>query len=253
MMQWRNLLDKQLTYTWNNYKQNPMFDITETVNKTYAASDKNSSLGLYNDLIRYNSGFCDFNQRLSHGLKLSEDDTQYSKNIDKLVELTEPTEKNLYLFHGFEFGMKYGENKWKPGDKVRFDFHLSKTPGYFIAMSFTNHFMLFFGTIFHPFNTKNKNVFSRAYDLLVEKNLNLFQIISTIFFRKYLFCIYDKPSKHISTDIRAPHEIVQNKPSVIYNEEFEYLSHKGEEFVFLGVKYKFRLFYVEKFYVMHKI
>ena len=159
----------------------------------------------------------------------------------------------LYLFHGFEAGIKYNDDKWKINDVVTLNFHISKTPAFWIAQRFADHFSWYI-------NAKlfNKSIvyMPKCYDIGF---LNSF---ITIFMQKYLFCIYQEEDKwhHVSTDIRCPNDVYQLANSNVktflkMNEENEYLSHKDEKFKLIDVVYKFQfgLPFVNKFYIMKRI
>jgi hypothetical protein len=204
MTDYKNLLNEALSYNIKNYKENDCFDMNESINNTNEASKENISL--YNSLVHYISGYCNYNMKLSNGVKLDIAEQQDTDNIDILVNKTKPINKPLYLFHGFEFGTNYQDHKWVIGQNLEFNFHLSKTPAYWIAKNFTNHF--------------NCHINSRIYYF----NVSFYESFKSIFIRKYLFCIYEELGKwkHVSTDIRCPKSLLEKNPKLILNEEFEY-------------------------------
>lgn len=268
---YRSKLDKLLGITILNFKQYPEFDMTESIAKTKASLQKNPDYR--KAMIGYMSGNCYYNSKLSHGEPLTDAEKNNTNLLDKLVLQTEPISKPLYLFHGFEPGIKYNDNQWQIGTNTTFNFHLSKTPAHWVASRFSNHFSWYLNT---------KQNISHQHCLIDEYfpwylgeqqndtfhqippcyNIGFYNAIKTIFLQKYLFCVYPEENKwsHLSTDVRCPPEFydkasIQEKQVLLLNEEFEFLSHKNEEFKLMDVVYKFdfKLPFVRKFYVMERI
>jgi len=243
------MLDKFLSFNFDNYADNKEFDMDESIKKTLDTTKKFPDL--YGSLVSYISGNCYYNGKLSHQHELSDKEVGETKNLNDLISKTEPISKPLHLFHGFEVGIKYDDHKWKIGNKIIFNFHLSKTPAYWVASRFGDHFSWYI----HKIKSGLFTSIPACY------NIGYIAAIKTIFFQKYLFCIYKEINKwkHVSTDIRCPNDLLviantNARKILLMNEEFEYLSHTKEIFILADIVYKFSLVppFVRKFYIMER-
>lgn len=61
--------------------------------------------------LNYTTGNCYYNGKISNGALLGEFENQETGNLDNLVFKTKLVGTSLYLFHGFEAGIKY--NDWE--------------------------------------------------------------------------------------------------------------------------------------------
>lgn len=242
---YRYILKKSISNNLQNFHDGKMFDMVESIEKTSRVLDKYPQY--YKTLIGYISGNCYYNGKISNDIALSEEEDSTTKDLDRLVMMTEPISKPLYLFHGFEMGMNYNDKQWKIGESIVFNFHLSKTVAFWVAMRFSNHF-------YHYWDFKKRKLFD---SIPACYNIGYWSAIRTIFIQKYLFCIYEEENKwkHISTDIRCPIDILKISPSLIINEEFEYLSHKNEKFLLVDIvnKFSITLPFIKKFYIIKRI
>ncbi|XWV24985.1 putative ORFan [Tupanvirus deep ocean] len=247
---YRTILENFLSFSIDCIYKNSVFDMTESVEKTDNALKEHPE---YNSsFLGYTSGNCYYNGKLSVGDKLNTEEKTHTENINKLVMQTKPIDKPLYLFHGFEAGVKYDDTKWMIGDDITFNLHLSKTPAFWVASRFSNHF----GWYLEKIKRNVMTTIPKCYDI------GYFNAIKTLFYQKYLFCVYNESGKwhHISTDNRCPKDLMikaneKTKRKLLLNEEFEYLSHTGEKFKLVDIVYKFNLFlpFVSKYYVMVRI
>lgn len=249
---YRNILNTYLEYNIFNFGTNSVstFNMSESTEKTNKTIEK---YPIFCQTLRnYIVGNCYYNGKISHNLALTEEEKQETNNLDKLIMETEPITKPLYLFHGFEAGLKYNDNKWKIGEEMNFSFHLSKTPAFWIARGFSDHFSWYFG----------KKQFGNITNIPLCYDIGYISATKTLFMQKILFCIYEEPNKwkHVSTNIRCPKDMLKNldnksKLQFLLREEFEYLSHKNEKFVLVDVvyKYQFSLPFVYKFYIVKRI
>lgn len=240
------MLDRYLSY--NGRFDIPAVEITKfykSVENTSSTLDNNPHL--YRSMVTYNSGCCYYNGKISHGQQLSDDDKTETENIDKLSSLIAPLRQPLYLFHGFEPGLKYNDDEWVIGERVKIPFHLSKTPVYYVAKGFSMHFYWYVN------NLLKKKIYPDCY------YISFWSALRTVFMRKYLFCYYDVNSNvsHISTDIRCPVDLFgfDDIHAMFQNEEFEYLTKKNEEFVLEDIVYKYSFMppFINKFYIMRSI
>ncbi|XWV26233.1 putative orfan [Tupanvirus soda lake] len=247
---YRALLEKFLLYDIKNINNVSVFDMSESVNVTDETLNKYPQY--YSSFLGYTSGNCYYNGKLSVGDDLNAEEKNHTENINNLVLKTKPINKPLYLFHGFEPGIKYNDNEWTLGNIITFNFHLSKTPAFWVASRFSNHFGWYLDKI-------KRNVITtipKCYDI------GYFNAIKTLFYEKYLFCVYNDSGKwhHISTDNRCPKDLLagaseKTKQQLLLNEEFEYLSHTGEKFKLVDIvhKFNFGIPFVRKFYVMERV
>jgi len=242
----RKLLDKYLSFNIFNFTDSQSFDMEESIEKTNKTLEKYPH---YNrTLINYISGNCYYNGKISHNYEVNENDLKESSDLDDLILKTQPMSKSLHLFHGFEPGIRYDDNNWKMGHKIVIPFHLSKTPAFWVAERFTNHWNWLL-------EKKKLGLFK---SIPACYNMGLLNAFKTLFFRKYLFCIYDQSEgswHHVSTDIRCPQDLLKYNKMLINNEEFEYLSHKNEKFVLVDIIYKYNFWFpfINKFYVLRRI
>lgn len=240
---YRILLNQKLSLTIKNVDLKD-FDMREVICKTDRVL---SAFPKYNSvLLGYQTGFCYYNGKISHRIELTKTEQRLTDELDELIRKIEPMNRPLYLFHGFEAGLYYGDSKWKLGDEIEFNFHLSKTPAIWVASRFTNHFGWYLGQN----NKINKDTLPECY------KLTFFAAFLTLFYQKYLFCIYDEVyGSHAASEIRAPAKLLKTMPRLIEREEFEYLSHRNEKFLLCDVVYKFsfRPPFIRKFYIMKRI
>ena len=245
----RKLLDLFLSYNVSNFNDE-IFDMTESIENTDQVLNNNNHY--HKALTSYIAGDCYYNGKLSHNLQLTDEEQIAADNLDALVLQTKPLSKPINLFHGFEAGLRYGDDKWRIGDQISFPFHLSKTPAYWVAQRFTNHFSWYMESLQRDLVDYRPACY----------NIGYYEAAKTLFFRKYLFCIYEEADKwqHVSSDMRCPRDMLNRadastKVSLMLNEEFEYLSHRGEKFILVDVIYKikFTLPFVRKFYVVRRI
>lgn len=136
------------------------YDMTETYKKTDKALDND----MYTSLLKYNSGFCQYNHKKSNNIELNDNEKKIYNDIEKAYNKVEPLSYSINLFHGFELGMKYP--KFEKNKETNFNFILSKTPSWYVA-----------------------NFFARtcSYSLI----------------NKYMYILYPKNSKHLSIDVRS--------------------------------------------------
>jgi hypothetical protein len=194
---------------------------------------------MYHSMISYIAGNCYFNGKLSHNAKLIDNELKMTNDLDCIVSKLKPIPYPLYLFHGFEPGINYGDHNWTIGKVIKFPFHLSKTPAIWIADRFTNHY---------SWKKKNDPTIPECY------NISLISRLKTLFHRKYLFCIYpENQFSHITTDIRCPPDLIKINPSLIMNEEFEYLSNSGETFKLIDIYSRRTGLIWKTFYIMERI
>lgn len=268
-MTYRHMLDRLLKINITNFDKCPEFDLTESITATNISLEKNPKC--YRPLIEYIAGNCQYNAKISHNEPISDTEQIKTNLLDELILATKPVAKPLYLFHGFEPGIKYDDHKWQIGSNIKFNFHLSKTPAIWVASRFTNHFNCYMNTnSFQHLFIFNYPYIEYPQWYIHEKTntdhfsykLNFYDAFASIFIQKYLFCVYSEANRwhHVSTDIRCPAELLniasyKKQQSLLANEEFEYLSHKNEEFKLVDIVYKFSfsLPLVRKFYVMERI
>lgn len=226
---YQKLLSEQLSYNLLNYQECDMFDISESTNDTNTILD---IFGSPHCLTNYIAGNCYFNGKLSHHMTLTTKDQTEINNLDNLIHRTKPIYKKLTLFHGFEIGINYDDKNWKLNKVINFNFFLSKTPAFWVAKRFTNHFFCWL-------NLKTK---IGSDDLPKCYYINWFDALKTLFVRKYLFCIYDGSFKHVSSDMKYPKNL----------EEFVYLSHRNEKFILVDIVYKYNFWFpfINKFYIL---
>lgn len=125
----------QVSYTIKTCYQSDLFDLQNVRDNTESISNPEYQTSL----IKYISGNCFYNGLLSRNQKLTDIDQKNSDNIDKLTKATPFIKHSLSLFHGFEPGILYNDNTWRKNQVITFPFHLSKTPAYFVAHRFSNH------------------------------------------------------------------------------------------------------------------
>jgi hypothetical protein len=220
----------------------------ETKKQTNSVTDQRPEL--YSPIFQYMCGNCYFNSKLSHGLSLSENDKKFSDGIDEAVSLTAGVDGPLYLFHGFEPGLNYGEDSWLVGSKIQLGFHLSKTAAFWVAERFSSHWNWYFEKLApNPITGKpDMDTMPHTY------NIGYWKAFKSIFVQKYLFCVYPegKKSHHLSLDTRVPDFILDIKPEMIVKEEFEFLGSKNEQFKLVGIKNKYSLTtpFIKRFYVL---
>jgi hypothetical protein len=146
-------------------------------------NDKN----VYMSCLRYTSGNCWWNGRLSHPEQkksLTSDEIKDIELINRGICMVEPLPFGVDLLHGFERHLKYGEDTWKMGNTYNFPFFLSKTPSWKVATFFS------------------------------EQTNQIFQ--------QYLFCRYNNSgSKHICIDCR--NETNDEYEYLAYGENFNYI------------------------------
>lgn len=237
-----NRYRKTLDHLLSSNDTDPLFQAIDPVIKNTQCIDYPA---LHKSFNQYVAGNCWYNGKLSYRMCLTNQEKQDSDNIDSLVQMTKPINGPLYLFHGFEPGSLYKDDEWQIGDKIIFPFHLSKTLAHWIAAKFTNHWQWYL----NQRNSSNPSTLPSCYCI------GIWNAFKTLFIRKYLFCVYEGQSKHISTDARCPRELVSKIPRLIMNEEFEFLSHKNESFELIDVVYKFRpiLPFISKYYIIVRI
>jgi hypothetical protein len=121
---------------------------------------------LYSGIVKWIGGNTWSNALITNGFeeKLDAHDKEIISSINKAVELVEPIERPLTLFHGFEKFSNYKENEFEIGKTFIFPGILSKTSCFRIAQNFA-----LFENYLQP---------------------------------KYLIVLYPAKSKHIGLDIK---------------------------------------------------
>lgn len=125
---------------------------------------------IYQSCIKYNSGNCWWNGKLSNDDPLCDDDKKDVANLKTALDIVKPVPFPIDLFHGFEYHLKYDESKWAALDAIgsthNFPFFLSKTLSWKVA--------------------------------------TFFSAMTSRYYQKYLLCRYTKPgSRHICMNIRT--------------------------------------------------
>lgn len=104
-----------------------------------------SNTDLYSGIMKWIAGNCWSNALITNGYedKLDNIDKEIISSINKAVELVEPIEKPLVLYHGFEKFSVYKENEFEIGKTFIFPGILSKTSCFRIAQQFalTHNFL----------------------------------------------------------------------------------------------------------------
>jgi hypothetical protein len=133
-------------------------DMNEVRTKTNLALDKKSDL--YYGVMRWISGCCWSNSLISNGYEseLLDIDKDIISSINKSVEIVEPIEKPLVLFHGFEKFSNYKEDTLVVGNEYLFPGILSKTSNFTIAKQFAqsqNFLRPKYFVVFYPSGSKH--------------------------------------------------------------------------------------------------
>ena len=151
---------KNLIENNNIVKKNPfMKEIIEKSEKIIK-NDKD----IYNNLIRYISGFCWFNAKLSHGFKITDDEVNVINSINLIVEEVEPLSYPITLFHGFETYTNYPH--CKIDSIINLKGFVSKTISFKIAYQFAysqNNSNPKFLIINYPIGSKHIHHNTRPY------------------------------------------------------------------------------------------
>jgi hypothetical protein len=153
----------------NDFVDEEQLKISRECTRPIDSIDNNE---IYMSCVSYNSGNCWWNGPLSQNniSKIKLNDRQHIENIKNALNIVKPIPfRELNLFHGFEFHLKYDEHTWNIGNVYKFPFFLSKTPSWKVASIFSS----------------------------CSGN------ITNTFFHNYLLCKYPRPgSKHICLNTR---------------------------------------------------
>jgi len=128
--------------------------------RTKTVKVTNSKPFLYSGIIKWISGNCWLNSKITNGYmeKLTDIDKEIIYSINKTIELVEPMSKPIILFHGFETFSNYGEENFKIGYTFTFQGILSKTTCFRIAQCFAqsqNYFQPKYLVIYYPIGSKH--------------------------------------------------------------------------------------------------
>ncbi len=147
----------------------------------------------YPSLLRYNTGDCWINCKLSNGIELDDNDKKMIDHINHAVDNTTPLSYPIALFHGFELFTKYDDHNFKIGDIINNKGFLSKTPSFDVACRFaltqdTSNPKFFI--VNYPANTKHINLDIRPHNEEYEYLSN-----SNEFFKIIDICHYHHSSR----------------------------------------------------------
>lgn len=143
-----------------------MNEIVTKTNKVFEEKTE-KNLDEYSSLMKYISGNCWINDKLSLGFELDDNDIKMRDNIHSILDRVEPLSFPVTLFHGFESFTHYGENNWKIGDIINIPGFLSKSLSFNVAHRFaqTENFMnCKFLVVKYPKNTKHISLNIRYFD-----------------------------------------------------------------------------------------
>ncbi len=133
-------------------------DMKELRKKTDLAL--NDKPDLYSGVVKWVAGCSWYNSLISNGYEseLLDIDKDIISSINKSVEIVEPIEKPLVLFHGFEKFSNYKEDTLVEGNEYIFPGILSKTSNFEIAKQFAqsqNFLQPKYFVVFYPSGSKH--------------------------------------------------------------------------------------------------
>lgn len=166
--------------------------------------DKYKDLNIYSGVVKWIAGNCWINALITNDyIDLIEPiDQEIFDSIKKAVELVDPIESPIVLFHGFEKYSNYNVKDLFIGNIWSFNGILSKTVNFKIAQSFAtaqNYFKPSYLIVFYPANSKHigldtKAIFCDEFEYIGKpgekfKIIDIHEISKGLFLETYYICL----------------------------------------------------------------
>ena len=148
------------------------FNYDYDMKETYEKTNKILKGDLYMSILKYNSGYCQYNHKKSNGLELDDYEKKIYTDIEEAYNKVEPLSYPLRLFHGFELGLKYP--KFEKNKEIKFDIILSKTPSWHVANFFARNNLWINRYMYVIYPEKSKHI---SIDVR-EKNNNEYEYLA---------------------------------------------------------------------------